>query len=1171
MAEKLTQQQQMAVENRGGDLLVSAAAGSGKTKVLVDRLVRYLEDLVDPANVDEFLIITYTKAAAAELRGKIAAKLTQRIAENPENRHMRQQIQRLYLAKISTVHAFCADILREYAYRLDIPSDFRVADENECMELQLQVLDKILDEAYQRAGEDGDFCAFVDSQGLGRDDRLVPEILLKVYNSSKCHLNPEQWLDWCMRSFDLEAMEDASQTVWGEFLIEDLRRYLDLQISALARCIELGSQADQMEKPMALLADTKFQLEQLRAAKTWDEVIRNKDIDFGRLSFSKKCSDPALAERIKAVRNACKKGLEKKLRSFSDSSGQVLQDLRQSGAAARGLIALTRKFASEYARRKRGRRILDFSDLEHLMLDLVMGKSRSGQTVLAREIGQRFRQIMVDEYQDSNEVQDAIFRALTQHRNNCFMVGDVKQSIYQFRLADPGIFIDKYNRFAPAESAAPGEGRKILLNKNFRSSGGVISAVNDVFSCCMSRQVGGLSYAQDEMLYEGIPHIPLAEPEVSLRAIEVREDTYEEEAGFVAQEIRNLLDGAHMIRSADQLRPITADDIVILLRSPGSVGAEFCYALEQRGIRCATGGSGDILQTEEIRVLRSILQIISNPLQDIPLVAAMSSRVFGFTADDLADIRKEDRSVSFYTAAKLHNSPKTQGFIQVLDRLRKQARQDNLAQLLQRIFMTTKLDSIYGCMPDGAVKTENLQIFCQLAAGYESGGRKDLAQFLDHLTALEKKGFSAPSEQKVSGAVTIMSIHKSKGLEFPVVFLCGLSRGFNHEATKAQVLCDKSLGIGLSCVDAKNRVRYPTIAKRAIGVKMMADSISEELRVLYVAMTRPRDRLIMTYAVKNLAADLEDIANRLDISGKELMTSEVDCPGYWVLQTAMTRTESGALFALGGRPENVSAKEPFWDVRVCEASPMTTDTVAELESVSLPDNAPAAIAQGLSFRYPNQQAIHVPSKQTATQLKGREKDQEAAENSQERRPYHRSFRQPGFQNQSLQGKDYGTAMHAVMQYIRFSCCGDAEGVRGELARLTASGLITQEQACAVSVEQIAAFFDSPVGRRLREGKQTLREFKFSILEDAGFYYPDVQNEKILLQGVVDCALIEEDGITIIDFKTDWVNAQTLPQLTQLYAPQVGAYARAMARIYKKPVKSACLWFFRLGREVYIEL
>ena len=450
MADKLTPQQAMAVSDRGGKLLVSAAAGSGKTKVLVDRLMSYLTDRTDPANLDDFLIITYTKAAAAELRGKIAAKLAERIAQEPENRHLQQQVQRLYLAKISTVHSFCADLLREYAYRMDIAPDFRVGDENECRELRDVAMSRVLDAAYENTENDLDFQTFVDTQGFGRDDRLVPQIVEKVYNSARCHMDVEGWLERCLESGQLDDLDDAGETAWGRYLMAYLKDYLQQQILAMEQCVKAAGEVPEFGKVTALLSDIVWQLKQLSECHSWDEIISRQKIDFGRLTFPRKHDQPELAEQIKAIRSGCKDGLEKVLRNFADPTEQIIRDMKQVSCATRGLVALVRKFSDEYDRLKRRRRVLDFGDLEHRTLDLLLGKSRTGPTKIAVEVGKRFREVLVDEYQDSNAVQDGIFSALTRERQNCFMVGDVKQSIYQFRLADPGIFIEKYHSYENA-------------------------------------------------------------------------------------------------------------------------------------------------------------------------------------------------------------------------------------------------------------------------------------------------------------------------------------------------------------------------------------------------------------------------------------------------------------------------------------------------------------------------------------------------------------------------------------------------------------------------------------------------------------------------------------------------------------------------------------------------
>ena len=1168
MAEKLTPQQQQAVENRGGKLLVSAAAGSGKTKVLVDRLLGYLLDPADPANLDDFLMITYTKAAAAELRGKIAAKLSERLAQMPENRHLQHQMQRLYLTKISTVHAFCADILREYAYMLDIPADFRVAEENECQELRVRTMERLLESAYDNAENDPDFRAFVDAQGLGRDDRLVSDILFKVYDAARCHLDPQKWLEECVRNTNAENATDASQTVWGKYLMDDLYAYLDLQIDSMRRCADMAAQSEGMEKPAALLGDTVYQLENLRAAKTWDELIARKTIDYGRLNFSKKCTDPALAERIKAVRNACKKNVTKRLKSFADPSEQVLSDVLATAASVRGIVALVQRFDREYDRAKRVRRILDFGDLEHTCLDLLLGKRRSGPTAAAKEIGDRFREIMVDEYQDSNAVQDAIFTALTEKRQNCFMVGDVKQSIYQFRLADPSIFLEKYATYVNAEEAKSGEGRKVMLSCNFRSGGDVLKSVNDVFTYCMSEKVGGLVYGEEEALREGIPHKSVGEPEVELWTIPVEETTYIEEANFVARRIRELMDGTHFVRQGDQLRPIQPEDIAILLRSPKSVRMYYQWALQEQGIRCITGGGEDLLQTEEVAVLRAILQTVSNPRQDIPLLAALVSPVFGFTADDLAAFRAGNRKCSVYDSLLKSDSPKAQHFLQILQILRREARMRTLAQLIEKIFILTRMDSIYAAMEGGEARKNNLHTFYTLSCEFESTARRDLEQFLDHLTAMEEDGLIVAGEQSAAGAVTLTSIHKSKGLEYPVVFVSGLSREFNRESARAHVLCDQKLGLGLSFVDTKNRVRYPTIAKRAIAVKTVADSLSEELRVLYVALTRARDRLIMTYASQSLENDIGEIVSRMDMSKPELLTSDVVCPGEWVLMTALRRTEAGELFALGGRPNETVPGEPAWKIKVTSApASIEADRKIQEETDSFPEELTEKLRSSLAFVYPHMAATAAPSKQTATGRKGRDKDAEAAEDAPAAEKAAICWRKPA--EGRLAGKELGNAVHTLMQYIRFSACADEAGIKQEVKRLIAEGYLTQEQGAVIDCGKIAAFFASRLGQKLRTAETVIREFKFSVLDDGVRYDAALEGEKVLLQGVVDCAVIEEVGITVIDFKTDYVTQDTIGDRARHYAPQVDAYAQALERIYQKDVKEAVLYFFHLDQFVNV--
>ncbi len=1165
MADKLTPQQAQAVHNRGGKLLVSAAAGSGKTKVLVDRLLSCLTDPMEPANLDDFLIITYTKAAASELRGKIAAKLTQRIAEEPENRHLQKQMQRLFLTKISTVHGFCADLLREYAYKLDLPADFRVADENECQEIRENVLTQLLDQAYLSDHQDEDFRSFVDGQGMGRDDRLVPELILKVYDSARCHLNPEGWLENCIASCRVEPGQDVSETVWGRFLMEDLHSSLDAHIHVMNQCVLQAEACEGLEKQAVNLRMTLQQLEQLRSFDSWDEIVQHRKIDYGRLVFPKKNPDPELTDRIKAARAACKKGLEKKLQSFSDPSEQLIGDLMECAAGTRGLVSLVRQFDREFARAKRIRRVLDFGDLEHKTLDLLLGKNRTSTTAAAREIGRRFREIMVDEYQDSNAVQDAIFSALTEEKQNCFMVGDVKQSIYQFRLADPGIFLEKYHSYEPAETAEPGQGRKVLLSHNFRSGPEVIGAVNNVFEGCMSPQVGGLHYGGAEALREGLDHEPLPGRAVQFHALEVREETYKEEADYVADQIASMLNSGTLVRGEKGLRPVQPEDIVILLRSPGSVGGCFQRALESRGIRCDSGGGTDLLETEEIGTLRSFLQVIVNPRQDIPLIAALASPVFGFTADDLARIRSANKKASFYDALLESDLPRAHAFLDILMALRQDARRSTLTQLMEHCLGLTRLDSIYGAMDGGAARQTNLQTFFQHAVEFEQGNLRDLSQFLKHLESLQGRGLTSAGGGN-AGCVTIMSIHKSKGLEFPVVFLSGLARSFNRESLSAQILCDKELGLGLSASDPVKRIRYPSVAKRAIMVKTMAQSLSEEMRVLYVAMTRARDRLIMTYAPRNLESDCQDIALRLDFDDGAILCAEASCPGDWVLLTAVQHMEAGQLHALGGRPKHLTLGDYPWEICVASAPEAGGESLrTSAESAPMPADAAQRLKSGLAFHYAHSAATHAPSKQTATDRKGRKKDAEVTDLTEQSRKTTRFWRVPGFVMAQKDARAYGNAIHAAMQYVKFENCRGQDAVRREIRRLQEEGFLSEEQAAMTDCGKIATFFETEIGKKLTSGATCLREFKFSILDDGCHYDEALAGEQVLMQGVVDCALLEEDGITIVDFKTDRVTEESVDSAAEGYRLQLQTYAEALIRIYEMPVKAKYLYFFRLNR------
>lgn len=1176
MGETLTKAQKTAVEDRGGPLLVAAAAGSGKTKVLVDRLMSYLCQERDPANIDEFLIITYTRSAASELRGKIGAKLTQVLAANPGNRHLQRQLQRLYLAKISTVHSFCGDLLREYAFTLELPGDFRVADENECQSLRQRAMDETLEAAYENIAGSPQLQAFVDTQGFGRDDRAVPEIVAAVYDAARCHLRPDAWLESCLKG--QEEARDAGQTPWGRYLMDRLQAYLADQAELLRRALHLArTQEDLGPKYGPTLEENLRQMESLQACQTWEEVRAHRITDFGRLAAVRKPQDPDLAERIKALRKACWEGIKARQVPFAVESQKLLADLDQSYLALEGLVQLVWDFAKAYEGEKRRRRVLDFGDLEHRTLELLLGKLGDSPTRAAREIGRRFREVMVDEYQDTNEVQDRIFEALTRERGNCFLVGDVKQSIYRFRLADPGIFLEKYREFVPAGEAKPGQGRKILLSENFRSGGEILEAANHVFRCTMSASVGGLEYGEAEALREGVPHRPLPQCPVELHGIQLTAGLegeaaakYEVEAQFVAERIEALLQEPAMVRQGEDLRPVRPGDVVILLRSPGSCAGHYRKTLEARGIPVSAGAGGSVLDTGEVAVLRSFLQVLDNPLQDIPLEAVLASPVFRFTADHLGSIRAacpEGALFEALTRAGEAGDPQAEAFLELLRSLRQAARLESLTRLLEEIYARTHMEAVFAAMDGGEKRRRNLEFLYETAASFEQGGRKDLSQFLAFLDTAAQKGLQPEEAGGAPDAVSILSIHKSKGLEYPVVFLSNLSAAFNREDLRSNVLVDSQLGIGCSALDRENRCRYPTLAKRAIAQRIQEENTSEELRVLYVAMTRAKDMLIMTYASRYLTKRLEAIARQVTLGNNIALSQEADCLGHWVLMAAMVRTEAGAFFAQAGQPEDTTVSGSPWQIQFHERGPVQeSQTPGPSASAGKPEPLPDVQAL-LSFRYPHQAAVEAPSKVTATQLKGRDLDQEAAEQAVQPLPTGaRRWRQPAFLTQRpLEGREIGTATHLAMQFLHYEACESPAGVEAELDRLLAEGFLTARQAQAVNRRWIGDFFQTELGQRLQRGQDVLREFKFSILADGGILQEDLAGEKLLLQGVVDCCLMEEDGLTILDFKTDRVRPGDEVAAASRYGGQVRTYGQALSRIFGKPVKKLLLYFFQTGK------
>ena len=1169
MAEvTLTPAQRAVVEDRGGALLVSAAAGSGKTKVLVDRLLLRICDPVNPCNVDEFLVITYTKAAAAELRLKIAQALNKKLAAEPDNRHLQRQLHRIYLAEISTVHSFCTGILRSYAHLLDIPGDFRVMEETESRTLQSRLLDELLDAAYEDPSRVPGFADMVQTFGYGRDDRRLAEAVIMAHGQMRCRADMKGWVEDNLRTLDCSQYEDAAQTPWGKYLMDGLREFLAAQQARFEQALREMEGCPNIQKGLErVFRENLEQMKRLSACETWDQLYENRLTEFGRAGAVRNPEDERLKERLAALRKHCWSELKELQEMLCGTSAQVLEDLRRTGRGAGALLQFAAAFDEVYTKEKRNRKVMDFSDLEHTAIRLLTDSHTGQPSRTAKEIAGRYREIMVDEYQDSNEVQDTIFEAVSKAGQNRFMVGDVKQSIYRFRLAEPEIFLKKYETYRKAEEAEQGEPRKIILSENFRSRREILSACNHVFRLVMSKRVGDLDYGEDEALRAGRAFPPMEGTPVELHCLTCKHKEESEktelEAEFVARRIRQMLDEETPVTGGDGVRPMEPGDVVILMRSLSSNAPEYLAALQRQGIPAVCDRGGSLLDTAEVRILISILRIIDNPHNDVALITAMGSPVFGISPEELAQPRIKNRREDYYDALRSSAQPGSslEAFLTTLELLRQDARWMNLHELVDSIFRRTGLLAVFGSMADGAARERNLTAFRSYVVDFEATGSKALFQLLTYLEDLQTAGGSMPLPKAAAGnAVTLMTVHSSKGLEFPVVFLCDLSRRFNLQDMQDAILVDGDLSVGCNVVDHSRHVRYPTIAKKAIVKKKTEEAVSEELRILYVAMTRARDRLVMTYYSKHLLTELKNLNSQLTQPLSEDLCASARCPGKWILMAALCRTEAGALLDAVGYNEVSQVWDDPWEITLQELEP-------ECDEVRTAGNTlrkPKAVNEDLlQYVYPYQ-AANVPAKLTATQLKGRLQDREAAEGAEEpgRRPV-TNFRKPVFVPAGLDAAAKGVATHLFLQFAEYHSCTTEEGIQKELQRLEQEAFLTKEQCTAVHPEQVLDFFLSDLGQWLLRQEKIKREFKFSLLVDVEKWYPEAAGEQTLLQGVVDCFVEEDDGITIVDFKTD---RKPRPEY---YRTQLEVYAEALSRIYGKPVKKKILYFFTAGRAYFL--
>ena len=1190
----LTDEQKKIVDDRGGELLVSAAAGSGKTRVLVERLLdRVTKEGID---IDRFLVITYTKAAAAELRGRIAQELSDRLAGAPNDRHLRRQTTLIYQTQISTIHSFCAALLRENGHLLDLDPDFRLCDEGEEKVLMAQVLEEVLDKKYEGLTQDSPFARLVDSLSAGRDDSKLAKITVDVFSKVQSHPDPTRWLEEQKRVWRLEGVSDMSETPWGVALLKAARRQAEACRERLLQALEMCGTDELLEVNYApAISATLEGLENFLREKTWDGARARLPIPFPEAGRKKKRNlilSPfreeealLLRERVKAIRKRCKGVLDKGTEPLlSGDTAAQLEELALAAPVVEALMDLVLDFQSAFSREKARRGLLDFSDLEHCAVKLLTDGAGE-PTALAQYVGSRYDEVLVDEYQDTNRVQNTIFDAISDGGRKLVQVGDVKQSIYRFRLADPSIFLSKYSRFPDGEEAVDGQPRRRVLARNFRSRPQVLEGCNDLFRNIMSTEFGEMDYDDSQKLVPGKSFLEESSVGPDLYALELdvldlsflgdREGEKDSkdllEARFAARRVRELLDKPLLIKEGDGLRPLRPSDVMILLRSPKATLHHYLRALTEEGVPWTAEGGDNLFETTEVNVALAILQIVDNPRQDVPLIAALRSPVYGFSGDKLALLRADSKG-DFYSAlvhAAETGDEECRGFLERLEELRFGAGDRTCRQLMWHIFEKTNLLGVFGAMPNGGERQSNLLSLYALAGRLEDVGCRTLFQFLLRLERLRSTGSrlgTTAGNGREGEGVSVLSVHRSKGLESPVVLVCNLNRRMNRDDTMRPVLFHPELGVGPYCLDLERMVEYPTLARRAVSRRVEREMLAEEMRLLYVAMTRAKEKLILTMALPEGAKALERLGGSLPVSPMALEGQQ--SVGAWVLLHALTRPEGDALRALAGLPEEGTVPAgPAWDIRWVDGTALGEERKAEDHYTDLPQEEETGedLSARLAWTYPHLAAANLPSKLTATQIKGRALDREAAEDAVPPARRGKPITRPNFitEEKGLTSAQRGTALHLAMQYLPLDGDSSLKAVGMELERMEKAGFLTRLQREAVDPARLSAFLTSPLGRAMAAaGERCRREFKFSVLDSALNYFPDGKGEEILLQGVIDAWFEGEDGsITVVDFKSDRVSPGGERHRAEEYRPQLEAYCLALSAILGKPVNRQVLWFF----------
>lgn len=1181
MGVKWTTDQQHAIECCKGSVLVSAAAGSGKTAVLVERVIRRLTDEDNPCSAEDLLIVTFTRAATAQMREKIGAAILKRLSEDPTDRHLRRQYMLLPFAKICTIDSFCNDLVRENFHALGISPDYSLLDNETAVIMKNDVCEAMLERAYEE-DSDGSFSGLSDMMSSGSSDEDFAKLIIKMYDISTAYPFPDLWLDSLIEEY---SQPDINKSCWGVIIKKYVCDMLDYCVSS-SNDMMAAMESDSIVADAygaAVQSDINMYAElREKVNRDWDEALEAfNTVKYMGLGRVPKGYESETKNAVMTARKKLKDLLKKVPNIMCVSSGEHSEDVRLMRGPVTKLIELVKQFGREYSAEKDKMNSADFSDILHRALNLLaVSDGRGGyiKTDLARELSSHYVEILVDEYQDINEAQDMIFKAISADENNLFTVGDVKQSIYRFRQAMPEIFLRRRSTTHSFESGKYPLG--ITLGSNFRSRVGVTSCVNYIFRQLMSTEAGELKYDDSEALNAAAKYPERDTPDCELHVVTDkgnRADTLEAQARYVARYIdRTVREGKTLVTKGGALHPVSYGDFCILLRTAKNVSSVYANALSERGIPVFSPETGGFFEAAEISFILSLLCVLDNPVQDIPLAAVMLSPLFGFSAGELADIRasaKERleageteplyRSVA---ASADEGDEKAAAFLKKIESLRRLSLTLSAGELVRRVCEETGFDAIVGAMPDGERRRLNIGLLCDYAEKYEAAGNLGLSgfiRFIDKVARTSGDLATAARPSENADIVRIMTVHQSKGLEFPICILADMQHAFNERDNTESVLISSSAGLGMKRRTEDGISVYDTASRRAAVITSERMGRSEEMRVLYVALTRAKENLIMVTSVPNPEKGLAKVAVECGIGERANPFAVLRMNNFsdLVLTALMRHPAADELRKLSGVdvPIFLPEKDRFkLKVVVSDSESFMTESANEQKIAAKPVFFDE-VCERLDYSDPRSVLSSVPAKRAASDGSERGINRE----------YFASSRPAFMSSGGLTPAQRGTATHKFMQFSNYAAA--RADIESELARLVDGGFLSEDEGKAVNIGAAKRFFMSPLAERIFASDNVMREKKFAALFPAKFFYPELTGEaaeeKIVVQGIADCVFVEDGKLVIVDYKTDTgVDAEAL---LDRYSAQLGIYREALSQALGMPVKETLLYSFFMNSTVKV--